>query len=131
MINQIKEMKKMKTSQAVLNRLEYIQAILKGEFYKDIIGLENDYAAFEKLETIAYKIAVKKSITIEEIENCAVSVEQNYYGKYDPDEWAEQIRIKAYGIEWYLNRNFNSSAYQEFVNFIADNAKQAEGVRNV
>ncbi len=131
MINQVKEMRKMDKSQYVLNRIGFIQEILKGESYKDAIGLDNDYGSYEKLLTIAYKIAVKKANTVEEIEMCAVSVEENYTGKLDPDEWAEQIRIKAYGIEWYLKRQFNSPAYQGFVNFITDNARQIQGVSNV
>lgn len=117
MINLIKKMRKMKTSQVVLNHIEFIQAIAKAESYKDMIGLDNDYKSYEQLETILYKIAVKKATTVEEIEKCAVSVEENYCGQLDPDEYAEQIRIKAYGIEWYLKRQFNSPSYQGFVDF--------------
>lgn len=117
MINQVIIMRKMKTSQAVLNRIEFIQRILKGEMYKDDIGLENNYISFKKLETIAYKIAVKKANTIKEVEKCALSVEENYNGPLDPQELAEQIRIKAYGLESYLKRQFNSPAYQGFADF--------------
>jgi len=124
MINQVKEMRKMKTSQGVLNYLEFIQAILKGESYKGAIGLENDYKSFAKLETIAYKIAVKKANTVEEIEKCAVLVEENYNGPLDPDEWAEQIRLKAYGVEWYLKRQFNSPAFEELCNFAQNTKKE-------
>lgn len=91
MINQVKEMRKMDKSQYVLNRIEFIQAILKGESYKSFIGLDNEYKSYEKLETIAYKIAVKKATTVEEIEKCAVSVEENYSGQLDPDEWTEEL----------------------------------------
>ena len=118
MINQVKEMRKMETSQAVLNRLGFVQKIKEGESLKNFIGLDNDYKSYEKLETIAYKIAVKKANTVEEIEKCAVSVEENYCGNHDPDEWAEQIRIKAYGIEWYLDKNLISPALKEFVGFM-------------
>jgi len=131
LIEQVKVMRTMKTSQEVLNRVSFIRKIKEAESYKDIIGLDNNYESFEKLETIGYKIAVKKAITVEEIEKCAISVEENYCGPLDPDEWAEQIRIKAYGIEWYLKRQFNSPAYQGFINFIADNTKQVVGVKNV
>ena len=124
MINQVKEMRKMETCQEVLNRLGFIQAILKGELYKSIIGIDNEYKSYEKLETIAYKIAVKKANTIEEIEKCAVLVEENYTGQLDPDEWAEQIRIKAYGIEWYLKRQFNSPVFKEFESFTATLSKE-------
>lgn len=117
MINLVKEMRNMKTSQPVLNYLGFIQKIKEAEALKDFIGINNEYESYEKLETIAYKIAVKKANTIEEVEICAVSVEENYNGPLDPDEFAEQIRIKAYGLEWYLKRQFNSPAYQGFVDF--------------
>lgn len=117
MINQIKEMRKMETSQAVLNRLGFIQKIKEAESLKDMIGLDNTYNSYEKLERIGYKLAVKKANTPEEIEKCAVSVEGNYCGIHDPDEWAEQIRIKAYGIEWYLSKELNSPAFKEFESF--------------
>ncbi|MBU0721443.1 hypothetical protein KJ877_08875 [bacterium] len=116
-INLVKAMRNMDEAQHVLNYVEVIQEILNGESWKESLGLDNDYEAYEKLLTIAFKIAIKKAKTVEEIEKCAVSVEECSYGKYDPDEWAEQIRIRAYGIEWYLKRNFNSPAYQGFVNF--------------
>ena len=131
MINQVKKMREMETSQVVLNYLGFIQKIKEAEVLKDFIGINNEYEFYEKLETIAFKIAVKKANTVEEIEKCAVSVEKNYNGPLDPDEFAEQIRIKAYGLEWYLKRQFNSPAYQGFVNFLSDNAKQVEGVKNV
>lgn len=117
MINQIKKMRNMATSQAVLNRLEFIQKIKESESLKDFIGLSSDYKSYEKLETIAYKIAVRKANTVEEIEKCAVSVEENYSGIHDPDELAEQIRIKAYGMEWYLSKILNSQAFKEFESF--------------
>jgi len=71
-------------------------------------------------ETNAYKVEI-----------CTVSVEENYDGALDPYEWAEQIRIKAYGLKCYSKRQFNSPTYQGFINFIADNTKQVEGVKNV
>jgi len=118
MINQIKKMRKMKTSQEVLNRLEFIQRIRKAEGLKTHIGLDNNYEAYLKLETITYKIAIKKANTIDEIEKCAVSVEEEYIGNLDPDAWADEIRIKAYGLSWFLNKTFSSPAYKEFENFI-------------
>ena len=119
-IDHVKVMRNMDKSQYVLNSIGFILEILKGESYKDALGLDNDYNSFEKLLIIAYKIAVKKAITIKEIEMCAVSVEENYNGPLDPDELAEQIRIKAYGLEWYLKRQFNSPAYQEFMDCTND-----------
>ena len=124
-INLVKAMRNMDEAQHVLNYVEVIQEILNGESWKESLGLDNDYEAYEKLLTIAFKIAVAKAKTVEEIEKCAVSVEECSYGKYDPDEWAEQIRIRAYGIEWYLKRHFNSPAYQGFVDFTNE-----EGIEN-
>ena len=124
-MNLIKKMSKTEKSYVVLNYIKCLQGIKEGEALKDSIGLNNDIESYEKLERIAYKIAIKKATTVEEIEMCAVSVEENYTGKLDPDEWAEQIRIKAYGIEWYLKRQFNSPAYQGFVDFA-----NAEGIEN-
>jgi len=116
-MKQIKKIKDMETTQDVLDRTTFIQEILNGESLKSLIGLESNYGSYEKLLTISFKIAVKKAHTVEEIEKCAVAVEKCRYGLFDPDEWAEQIRIKAYGIEWYLKRQFNSPMFQEFVNF--------------
>ena len=117
MLKIIKKLRNKKTSQEVLNFIGDIQNIRKIESYKAFLGLKNDYGSFLKLETIAYKIAVHKANTVEELEECAVSVEEHYCGKYDPNQWAEEIRIKAYGIVWHLKRHFNSPAYEEFVNF--------------
>ena len=122
LIEQVKIMNTMETSQEVLNHVEFIIKIKEAESYKSIIGLDNNYKSFEKLETIGYKIAVKKAITVEEIEKCATEVEEKYCGKYDPDEWAEQIRIKAYGIEWYIKRQFNSPVFEEVLDFAKSNA---------
>jgi len=124
MIQLIKDMRKMQTSQEVLNRIGFISEIKKAESYKSVLGLKSEHCAFKKLEDIAWKIAIKKANTVEEIEKCATLIEKNYSGDYDPYEWAEQIRIKAYGIEWYLKRQRNSPAHQEFVNFLDSHFSQ-------
>ncbi|MCX6077481.1 MAG: hypothetical protein NTW78_11450 [Campylobacterales bacterium] len=126
MINTIKKMRKMATSENVLNFTAVIKKIKDAEILKEIIGLDNNkFKSYEKLERIGYKLAVKKAKTPEELEKCAVTVEENYCGNDDPDEWAEQIRIKAYGIEWYLSKFFNSPQYEEFVMFT-----NAEEIKN-
>ena len=52
---------------------------------------------FEKVEKLTYWLAVKKASCEEELEECAVAIETNCY--YDnADDWAEQIRIQAYGL---------------------------------
>jgi len=110
-------MREMETAEQVLSYTKCIQEVLNGETWKLSLNLDDDFESYEKLMTISFKIAVKKAHTVEEIEKCAVAVEECRYGQFDPDEWAEQIRIKAYGIEWYLKRQFNSPMFQEFVNF--------------
>jgi len=114
----INKMKRMNTTQQVLKHIEGIQVIKEIELHKSLSGLNNDYIYFEKLETIAYKIAVKKATTIREVEMCAVAVEENYTGALKAYKFAEQIRIKAYGLEWYLMRQFNAPAYQGFIDIV-------------
>lgn len=117
LIEQVKVMRKMENSKYVLNRIGFIQNIKKSESFKEFIGLDNDYDSFERLEVIAYKIAIKKANTVEEIEECAKSIEENYIGMLCPLEWAEEVRIKAYGIEWYLKKQFRKPSYKTFVDF--------------
>lgn len=99
----IKKLKQLPTSQSVLNHTKIVREIKKSEGSKNLIGLENSIKSYEKLERLGYKLAIKKANTPEEIEKCATEIEENYCGDLDPDQWAEQIRVKAYGIEWYLN----------------------------
>lgn len=80
--------------------------------------VDSKYEEYEKLEKKVYQLAIEKATTQEELEKCAKQIEENYTGDdIDPDEWAEQIRIKAYGIEWYLNQFFKSPQYDEFIRF--------------
>lgn len=72
---------------------------------------------YRKLETIAYEHAIEMATTTEELESCAISIEEHSLEYPDPDGWAEEVRTKAYGIEWYLKKQFNNPAYQEFLNF--------------
>ena len=120
MIYMIKEMKNLKTSEEVLAFAKAIKAIKDVESIKGMQGLSNCYLSFEKLERIAYKIAVQKANTPEELELCAVTVELNDCGIEDPDEWAEQIRIQSYGLECYLEREFKTPSYQSFVDFTSE-----------
>jgi len=99
MMKQIEEMRKMKTTQQVLNIVEFCQEIKKAEGYKNAIGLNGDCRTYEILETIGLRIAVRKANSREELEACAIAIEENYFGAFDPQEWAEQVRIKAYGME--------------------------------
>ena len=107
----------METAKQVLSCTKCIQEVLNGEKWKSFLKLDNDFESYEKLLTIAFKVAVKKAHTVDEIEKCAIAVEECDYGAFDRDEWAEQIRIKAYGIEWYLKRQFSSPAFEEFLSF--------------
>lgn len=129
MINQIKKMRKMESSQKVLDQIAIIHNTLKEEMHKDIFGLNNDYRSVLRVETIAYKIAIKKAVTTEELEKIATSLEEDFKGDpylYDEYlEWSEIVRIKAYGYDWFLKKEFNSPAYQEFENFL-----NMEGIDN-
>ena len=122
MMNLIKSMRNKKTSHDVLKLTKVIADIKKSESLKSALSLDNDYDAYDKLERIGYKIAIKQATTPEEFEECAVAVavEENYYGDLDPQNWAEQIRIRAYGIEWYMKKQLNTPAYVEFKAFLDD-----------
>ena len=61
----------------------------------------------------------QKFLSYEDLEKCAVSIETYFCNDVDADEWAEDIRIKAYGMEWYLAKELNSPAFKEFEGFIA------------
>lgn len=76
---------------------------------------------YELLEPYAYEQAVKNATNIEELESCATAIEENSIYHPDPDAWAAQIRIKAYGLVWYLKRQLNHPAHKEFVNYLNDN----------
>lgn len=117
MKNSVKEMRRMKTSQEVLDYIESIQKLKEEEIKKDLIGLDNNYKSYDRVEAIGYKIAIKKALTTDDFENCIVFIEENYHGTLDTDELVEQIRIKAYGVLGYLDQHIKSAAYQEFVNF--------------
>jgi len=117
MINAIKLMRKMKTSKDVLDFTDLIRKIKEAELVKDILGIENMYKSWDRIEKIAYIIAVKKATLVAELEKCAVEIGENYSGGIDPDEWAEEVRIKAYGLKWYLEQCFNSAQCDEFVRF--------------
>ncbi|MDK2084377.1 hypothetical protein PT502_11285 [Aliarcobacter butzleri] len=59
---------------------------------------------------------------LEYIENVISKIKDSEFTKnildIDNDEWAKQVRIKAYGISWYLNKYINSQEYYNFVYFI-------------
>ncbi len=105
MIQLIKNIRKAATSGHVLNYIGFIQEISKAEGWKQYLGLKNEIDLYQRLETIAFKIAVKKASTVEEIEQCAQCIEETYCGPLDPQQFAEEIRIHAYGIEWYIENN--------------------------
>ena len=77
----------------------------------------NDLRKWQRLEIFANKIAIKKAKSPEEFEACATHIEKNDYGDFisDSDEWAEQVRIKAYGIDWYFNKYINSPEFENFL----------------
>jgi len=90
-------------------------------YYKNGIKTNQKIADYRTLETYAYKLAVKHSVTADELEKCAVAVEGNSRYCDNPDEWADDIRIKAYGLVWYLKEQVNSGCHQEFKKYLQDN----------
>ncbi|QFR49399.1 hypothetical protein FJR48_06530 [Sulfurimonas lithotrophica] len=113
----LKIVKKIKNTETTQQALEYVSEIREVKLAKLIMDLKNEYNLYEKLERIGYKIAIRKAKTSEELELCAVTIEENYYGEYDADLWAEEIRIKAYGALCYINNYFRSAQYEAFVDF--------------
>jgi hypothetical protein len=118
MIEQIKYMRRVDSTENVLYRVEFIQDIKKSEGYKNFLGLKNEYQEYERLEVIGYKIAARKAMTAEDIELCAKWIEEKYIGNLDPDLFAEELRAKFYGLNWYLKQQFKSPSYQAFVDFV-------------
>ena len=117
----LKTVKELKTTYDVLNYTEsVISKIKEAEFIKDILGVNNDLRKWQRLEIFANKIAIKKAKSPEEFEACATHIEKNDYGDFisDSDEWAEQVRIKAYGIDWYFNKYINSPEFENFLYFL-------------
>lgn len=76
---------------------------------------------YEQLETYAYTRAVEISATTEELEKCAIAIEENSVYYPDPDAWADQVRILAYGFEWYCKQQLSSVAHQEFKKYLQAN----------
>lgn len=121
MKNILKTVKELKTTYDVLNYTEsVISKIKEAEFIKDILGVNNDLRKWQRIEIFANKIAIKKAKSPEEFEACATYIEKNDYGDFisDSDEWAEQVRIKAYGVDWYFNKYINSPAFENFLYFL-------------
>ena len=106
----LKTVKQLETTNEVLEYIENVISKIKdSEFTKNILDIDNDFILWQRIEIIANKIAIKKAKSPEEFEACATHIEKNDYGDFifDSDEWAEQVRIKAYGIDWYFNKYLN------------------------
>ena len=117
----LKTVKQLETTYEVLEYIENVISKIKdSEFTKNILDIDNDFVSWQRIEIIANKIAIKKAKSPEELEACATHIEESNYGDFiiDNDEWAKQVRIKAYGISWYLNKYINSQEYYNFVYFI-------------
>lgn len=86
-------------------------------------GMKNNQkiVKHQLLETYAYKLAVNNATTAEELETCAIEVEENSVYCPNPDEWADNIRIQAYGLEWFLKEQLNSAGHQEFKKYLKEN----------
>lgn len=111
---------KINKMQTVAELLESTNLVRKESFdyaFDNKMVIDETFKSFRELETIAYERAIEIATTPEELEACAVSIENDSLEYLDPDGRAEEIRIKAYGIEWYLAKELNSPAYKEFVRF--------------
>lgn len=121
MLRQVKKMKELKSTQGVLLYVKIIVPIKQAEDYKKRIGMDSNYEVYEQLQRIGYKIAIQKAKTPDELELCASTVELNDCGIDDIDEWAENIRIKAYGPEWYIYKHLGYiKNYLELLQFVKD-----------
>jgi hypothetical protein len=126
LINYKKENKMPKNEKEIKNMsstelLDYTEDLRKERFvhYCRInMTVDEKFESFEELEKSAYILAIERATTAEELEKCAVSIEEYFCnGDDDPDEWATEIRIEAYGIEQYLVKELNAPAFKEFVRF--------------
>ena len=117
----LKVVKQLETTYEVLEYIENVISKIKdSEFTKNILDIDNNFVSWQRIEIIANKIAIKKAKSPEEFEACATHIEKNDYGDFifDSDEWAEQVRIKAYGIDWYFNKYINSPEFENFLYFL-------------
>ena len=120
----LKTVRKLETNYEVLEYIENIISKIKdSEFTKNILDIDNDFVSWQKIEIIANKIAIKKAKSPEEFEACATYIEKNDYGDFifDSEEWAKQVRIKGYGIDWYFNKYINSLEFENFLYFLDKN----------
>src|SRR5574344_1802277 len=67
-----------------------------------------------------------------EYEECACSIEMNYYGdERDPYEWSEEVRVESFivngvdGLMAVIDKQKSQPAYKEFLNFL-----EIEGLEN-
>lgn len=126
MKNIIEKMNTAKTTKELLDLTDTVRYECMKYYYSNHMVVDEKHEKFQHLEKRIYELAVKNATTPEWLEACAASLELHFcFNGIDGDDWAEQIRIKAYGIEWYLREQLNSPAYHEFVNFA-----NSEGINN-
>ena len=58
---------------------------------------------------------------IDELEKCATAIENDSIHCDNDEEWADHIRILAYGLDWYLKEQLNSGCHQEYKKYLQDN----------
>lgn len=111
---------KIQNTKTVQGLLECTNKIRKESFdyaFDNKMVTDETFKSYRQFETMAYERAIEIATTPEELEACAVSIENDSLEYLDPDGRAEEIRIKTYGIEWYLAKEISSPAYKEFVRF--------------
>ena len=84
-------------SELYIEKAKSIRNIIIGNYVENRIVDEIKTKNFEHLQKKALITAVEVANSSEELELCAVAIETIYCGDdIDVDEWAEQVRIKAY-----------------------------------
>ena len=102
----------------LLDKAKSTRNIIIGNYVENRRVDEKKIKEFEQLQKKMLITAVGAAKSTEELELCAAAIETIYCGDdIDVDEWAEQVRIKAYGLDWYLSKYFDSAEFKEFVNF--------------
>jgi len=115
------QLNKITSVDELINITETIRYECIDAYCKNGMKMNQKMHEYKTLETYAYELAVKHSVTADELEKCAVAVEEQSVYCDNPDEWADDIRIKAYGLVWYLKEQVNSGCHQEFKKYLQDN----------
>jgi len=115
------QLSKMQSVDDLIDITETIRHECREARYDHSINMQQKLPEYKKLETCAYELAVERAETVDELEKCAISIEEDSIYNDNPDEWADNIRIKAYGLVWFFKEQINSSCHQEFKKYLQEN----------